>query len=292
MSALLALVWDVFQFLVQVGLIAVLIYFALTYLRGTRAAIILMGIVITTFVGWFLAQSLDLEVLEWILSKVPALLAFALVIIFQPELRRAFAEIGSNPQRLFREDLNVNEQIDAIVESAFYLGDRKIGALIVIERDIPMKALAESGVRVNAPVSRQLLSTLFFKDTPLHDGAVILKDGLIVAASCFITKLGDTDDLDGDLGTRHRAGIGITEETDAVSVIVSEETGAVSLAYKGRLAHGVEKQRLRRHLTNFIAKKRRLSSKRGAANPIQTGMQNLKSKVFEETDSLDSRGDA
>ncbi len=284
----LKIIWQIIQILVQIGLIAVLIYYALSYLKGSRAAIILLGIVMTTFVGWFLAQGLSLEVLEWVLAKVPALLAFALVIIFQPELRRAFAEIGSNPQRLFRESQDVTETINAIVESAFYLSDRKIGALIVIEREIPMKALAESGMPVNAPVSRHLLSTIFFKDTPLHDGAVIVKNGILIAASCFITKLGSIDDLDSDLGTRHRAGIGITEETDAVTVVVSEETGAVSLAYKGRLAHNVEKPRLRRHLNNFLVK-RKAQAKKSTA--VQSGIHNITAKVFEETSEFDGGQD-
>ena len=129
------------------------------------------------------------------------------------------------------------------------------------------------------------LVSLFFKDTPLHDGAVIIKDGIIVAASCFITKLGAADDLDSDLGTRHRAGIGITEETDAVTVIVSEETGAVSLAYRGRLAHNVEKPRLRRHLNNFMAKKKKPQPKKG--NVVQSGIQNITAKVFDDTSELD-----
>ncbi len=246
--------WQVLQVVIQVSLLAVLIYMALLFLRGTRASIILIGLILTYSVGLLLARLLGLEVFEWILSRVPALLAFALVIMFQPELRRAFAEIGRNPQRFFREQQNVVNTIDAIVETAFYLSERRIGALVVIEGDIPMRSLAESGIRVNAPVSRELLATTFFKDTPLHDGAVLIRADMIVAASCFITKLSEGD-LSRHLGTRHRAGIAITEETDAISVIVSEESGAVSLAHRGRLAPNVDKARLRRHLTNFLIKK-------------------------------------
>ncbi len=277
----LTVAFDVFKVGIQIGLLTVIIYVALVFLRGTPAAIILMGIVFTTLIGWLLAEALQLDVIKAILGHVPTLLAFALVIIFQPELRRAFAEIGSNPQRLFGERQSASDTIDSIVGAAFYLRERRIGALMVIERDIPMRSLAESGVPVNAPITGKLLQTIFHKDTPLHDGAVLIREGLIVAASCFITKLTE-DEVASELGTRHRAGIGITEETDAVTVIVSEETGHVSLAYRGRLARNVDKQRLRRHLTNFLIKKKLALSRKNASQAgIKANVDVLKSKVFD-----------
>lgn len=275
---------DFVKILVQIGLLAVVVYIALVFLRGTRAAFILIGIVLTTLLGWVLAETLQLEVIGWILGHVPTLLAFALVIIFQPELRRAFAAIGSNPQRLFGDRQNTSETIDSIVGAAFYLRERRIGALIVIERDIPMRTLAESGVMVNAPISAKLLQTIFHKDTPLHDGAVLIKNGAIVAASCFITKLTE-DEVASELGTRHRAGIGITEETDALTVIVSEETGHVSLASRGRLARNINKQRLRRHLNNYLVKKRPIGRKVGEKSGIKANVDALKSRVLEDVET-------
>jgi diadenylate cyclase len=256
MSPLISLVIDIIKTVVQIGLLAVFIYVALIFLRGTRAAIILTGIIMTTLVGWVLAEFMQLDVLRHLLSQIPALLAFAIVIIFQPELRRAFAEIGSNPQRLFGDRHSAMEVIDSIVDASFYLRERRIGALIVLERDIPLRSLAESGVLIDAPVSGKLLQTIFHKNTPLHDGAVLIRENIIVAASCFITKLTE-DSIGSELGTRHRAGVGVTEESDAITVIVSEETGHVSLAHRGRLAKDVERQRLRRHLTNYLIKKPR-----------------------------------
>jgi diadenylate cyclase len=273
---------DIFKLSLQVGLLALLVYGAMVFLRGTRAALILTGIILTTILGWGLAELLQLDVLKELLSQVPALLAFALVIIFQPEIRSAFAAIGSNPQKLFRERHSAAEVIDALVEAAFFLKERHIGALIVVERDIPMKSLAESGIAIDAPVSAKLLQTLFFKGTPMHDGAVLVKDGMIVAASCFITKLTEHS-LDSDLGTRHRAGIGLTEESDALTVIVSEETGQVGLASRGLLVRNTDKQRLRRHLTNYLIKQNDRDKRRMDPSLIKTNVDALKSRVMDET---------
>jgi diadenylate cyclase len=241
------------RFVIQVGLLAFVIYAALQYLQGTRAARILVGILITTVAGWFLSQILGLEVVEWLLGKVPALLAFAVLIIFQPELRRLFADIGVNPHRLTTSDEIQTESIEKIIDATYFMAERKIGALMAVERDIGMRAYAESGVAINAPVSSELLITVFYPNTPLHDGAVIIKDGVIVAASVFFQLT--QAHLSRTLGTRHRAGIGITEETDAVVIIVSEETGTVSLAHKGRLVREVDADRMRRHLKNYLIKK-------------------------------------
>ena len=243
------------QFLIQVLLLAGLIYLALIYLRGTRAAPILLGLVIVTLLGWVLSQLLGLEVFEWLLSKVPTLLAFAIIIIFQPELRRAFADIGSNPQRLWHHEEYVEKTIEAMVEAAFHLSKKKIGAIIAVQQDIGMRLYADAGVRVQAPVTSELLSTIFYKDTPLHDGAVIINEGVIVAAACFFPLTQQV--LSIELGTRHRAALGISEETDAIVIVVSEERGEVSLAHKGRLVRNVDDGRLRRHLSNYLLRKKK-----------------------------------
>ena len=247
---------------VQVGLLAVAIYLTLVYLRGTRASTILLGIVIGWLAAWFLAKWLRLDVIEWLLGQVPTLIALAVLIIFQPELRRAFAELGSNPQRLWGQSENVENTIAVLVESAFFLAKRRIGAVIVVQRDIGMRMFAETGVAVSAPLTAELLTTIFWKDTPLHDGAVIIKEGIIDAASCVLPLT--TQQLPRELGTRHRAAIGVTEDTDAVVLVVSEERGVVSLAHKGHLLTDIDEPRLRRHLDNLLRKHQERKAARGS----------------------------
>lgn len=252
----LLVVWEilipVLKAIVEIGLLASVIYVALIFLKGTRAAPILLGIVIVTLAGWMLALLFGLEVIEWLLAHELALIPLAVLIIFQPELRRAFAEIGSNPHRFLKGEHNIVQTIDAIISASFYLAERNIGALIAIERDIGMRSLAEAGVSINAPVSSELLMTIFYPNTPLHDGAVIIRDGMIISASCFLPLT--QAPLSRTLGTRHRAGVGVTEDTDAVVIIVSEERGTVSIATRGILVQDISKSRMRRHLTNYLVK--------------------------------------
>ncbi len=242
----------------EIGILAFLIYTALLFLRGTRAATILAGIVIVILSLSFLSQSLGLEVIDWIVAKIWAILAMSVIIIFQPEIRRAFAEIGRRRSQLgaaggTRQDM---ELVQTLVDATFYLADRRIGALIAIEQSIGTRAYADTGTHIDAPVTSKLLSTIFFPNTPLHDGGVIVtRNGLLTAAGC-IFPLTQSEELSKSLGTRHRAGVGLTEETDAVVIIVSEESGAVSLAHRGRLSRGIGRERLRRHLVNFLVKKR------------------------------------
>ena len=252
------------QFTIQIGLLTGIVYMILLFMKGTRAEPILVGMVITLLTGWFLSQFFGLEVIEWILAKLPALMVFAILIIFQPELRRAFAEIGANPHRLIGTTKNENDTIDALVEASYSLAAKHIGALIAIERDIGLRPYTDAGVKINAPVSAELLITIFYPNTPLHDGAVIIKDGFIASAACFF-PLTQTQ-LSRTLGTRHRAGIGITEESDAVVIIVSEEDGNVSLATHGRLVKNIDNERLRRHLTNYLLKQK--STRPKSAKPV------------------------
>ena len=253
---------ELIQFAIQIGLLSVVIYTALIFMKGTRAEPILVGMVITILTAWFLSQFLGLEVIESILSKLPAFLVFAILIIFQPELRRVFAEIGINPHRLMSTGNNETDTIDALIDASFTLAEKHIGALIAIERDIGMRPYSEAGVPIRAPVSSELLTTIFYPNTPLHDGAVIIKEGIIVAAACFFPF--SQTQLSRTLGARHRAAIGITEESDAIVLVVSEEDGEVSLANHGRLVQDIGKDRLRRHLTNFLVK-----NKTSSAEPME-----------------------
>ncbi len=241
----------------EIGLIAILIYSVLYFLRGTRAATVLAGITVVVFLLWLVSRSLRLDVIDWLLVKLWAVMAFAVLIIFQQEIRRALAETGSQIAN-FRNSRSrqFQDAVEVLLDSVFYLSEHKYGALVVLQQKIGLRALAETGTIINAPLSRELVTTLFFPNTPLHDGGVIIKDNTVVAAGCILPLTQDPD-MSKSLGTRHRAGVGVTEETDAVVVIVSEETGMVSLAYRGRLLRGVNRPRLERHLNNFLLRSRR-----------------------------------
>jgi diadenylate cyclase len=241
---------------IQIAVLYLIIYSVLVFIRGTRGAPILAGLTILTLLVWVFSTVLQLEVLGWLLTNMWAVIPFSILVIFQPELRRAFAELGTSPQQRTTtqgSSRKSKETIDTLVETAFYLAERKIGALIAVERYIGMRNTAETGTLIHTTLNGELLSTIFYPNTPLHDGGVIVKDGRIIAAGC-IFPLSQNDEISRSLGTRHRAGVGITEETDCVSVIVSEETGNVSLAYMGHLVRNIDEDRMRRHLINYLVK--------------------------------------
>jgi len=241
---------------VQIMVLYLIVYSVLVFIRGTRGAPILAGLTILTLLVWVFSTFLELEVLGWLLTNMWAVIPFSILVIFQPELRRAFAELGTSPQQRTLpqgSSRKSKETIDTLVETAFYLAERKIGALIAVERYIGMRNTAETGTLINTALNGDLLSTIFYPNTPLHDGGVIVKNGRLIAAGC-IFPLSQNDEISRSLGTRHRAGVGITEETDCVSVIVSEETGKVSLAYMGHLVRDIDEERMRRHLVNYLVK--------------------------------------
>lgn len=237
----------------EIGFLYLVIYSSLAFLRGTRGAPILVGLTVIFFLTGMAANWLGLEVLDFLITKVWTILPIVLLIIFQPELRRAFAELGSSQGAFYQTRRRSMEAVETLIDTMYHLGGRKIGALVAIERNIGMRTIAETGTPLDTPLNANLLATIFYPNTPLHDGGVIVKDGRMVAAGC-IFPLSQNDEVSRSLGTRHRAGVGITEETDCVTIIVSEETGKVSLAHKGHLVRDVDKERLRRHLTNYLVK--------------------------------------
>jgi diadenylate cyclase len=261
--------WEIARNLIEIGLLAIPIYALLRFLRGTRAFAAILGIGIVIVLAFVLSQQLDLAVIEWLLTKVPSLIAITLIIIFQPELRRFFAEIGVNPQRLLAsEDKAGAETVEILIESAMRMAATRTGALIAIERSIGMRSYIESGVPLNAKLSSDLVQTVFDTKTPLHDGGLVIKNGIIVAAGC-VFPLSEMR-LERALGTRHRAAIGITEETDCVTLVVSEERGWVSLAHRGVLVENLEVDRLRRHLTRYLVKRKVRADTRTRTIRIQT----------------------
>jgi len=264
MLDLASFIQHIFEFLrvaLEISILTVIIYSVLYFLRGTRGAPVLAGITVIILLSTLISELLRLEVMRWLLTNMWALLAISVLVIFQPEIRRALAAIGSSQVPQQGAIKRQRQVVDLLVETVFFLADRRIGALMAIQQNIGMRALAETGTYINATLSRELLSTFFFPKTPLHDGGVIIKDDMIIAAGC-IFPLTQNPDFSRSIGTRHRAGVGITEETDAVAIIVSEETGSVSLAYKGRLLRGLSRERLERHLANYFTRSSKARSHR------------------------------
>lgn len=227
------------------------IYMAFLFFKGTRSEQLLKGLVILGVI-FLISQQLRLEVITWVMTQLFPISVIALVIIFQPELRRGLAQLGQFGLR--QADVAIVEEVST---AAAILSARKTGALIVIEREMGLKSYIESGTPVDAQVTDALLATVFSTQTPLHDGAVIIQNGRIAAAGCVLPlpqeELGKAI-LPKSMGMRHRAAIGITEETDAICVVVSEETGAISIASHGKLTHGLNNEELARILKDHLRK--------------------------------------
>ena len=263
--------WDLaWRPALEIMLLAVGIYYLLMFVRGTRGWSVAVGFLLlmaATLVTW----ALHLQVVNWLLGRVFPFSAFAILVIFQPELRRMLSELGNLP--LFYTAREQRENIEVIIQSVERLAEVRIGALIAVEQAIQLKEVVESGIEVDCSATPEMLETIFFPNNAIHDGGVILRGDRIAYAAC-IFPLTQRQDLNKTLGTRHRAAIGLTEETDAVVVVVSEETGLISYAHRGQLVRGVSQEELRAFLTsvlvktskpqNFVAASRRLL---GVQNP-------------------------
>jgi diadenylate cyclase len=225
-------------------LVSLLIYQVLVMIRGTRAAPMLAGLAVVAAI-FYLARTEKLTTLNWVVSHVLPYVVFALIVVFQSEIRHMLADLG---RRLsLRGSSAESDSYDDIVLAANLFSQHQTGALIVIEREIGLRTHIESGVPLDARLSYDLLATIFRPSAPLHDGAVIVQKDRIAAAACFL-PLSMNPLLSTQLGTRHRAGIGITEETDAIAVIVSEETGGISLAIAGQIERDLTVDQLRERL--------------------------------------------
>jgi len=254
---------------VEVGILAVVIYYIYTYLRGTHGARILIGLALVFLTLTLVSQILNLEVISWLLRSISVFLAIALVVIFQPELRRALTELGSH--RFFSSAFEERETIEDITDAVFELASKGFGALIAIERDIHLKAIIETGVSLDAKFSKELALTIFHPKTVLHDGGVVVSGDRIVAAAC-IFPLTQREDLDRNLGLRHRAGLGLSEESDAVMLIVSEETGQVSICHAGIIERNLSVEKFRHSLSKLL-----LHEKYESDHPTQLEGQALES---------------
>lgn len=242
----------------EILILAVGIYFVLLFLRGTRGAQVLTGFVFALVSLLVLTRVFHFDALNWLLKHISVYLAAAFIVIFHPEIRRALAELGK--QHVFVASRNDRTLVDRVVQAVLLLSQRKIGALIAIKQEIGLRSIIETGTRLDSRVTPELLSTIFFPHTPLHDGGVVVDDNHIVAAGCLF-PLSQKEELNKALGTRHRAAIGLTEETDAIVIVVSEETGTVSVAYRGRLSRGMDEDRLRKLLVRVLVRGRRTKSR-------------------------------
>lgn len=239
---------------IEISILASMFYYVFRLFKGTRGATMLTGLIIVFGTLFAITSLSHLDVLNWMLTRLMLYMSLAFMVIFQPEIRRALARLGRQPW-LGNGMAAQKTLVEPILQTVKVLSKRKIGALIAIEREIGTRAIQDTGTRLNSAVSSELLSTIFFPHTPLHDGGVIISGDRICAAGCLF-PLSQREEPSKSYGTRHRAAIGITEETDAVVVVVSEETGAVSVAYNGKLRRGIDEERLRRMLTSLLRRER------------------------------------
>lgn len=234
---------------VEVGILATVLYYIYLYLRGTHGARILIGLALVFLTLTFISQLFNLVVIGWIIRSLSVFLAVALVVIFQPELRRALTDLGSHP--FFTSAFEKKETIEDITDTVFELASKGFGALIAVEREIGMKPFTETGVQIDADFSKELVLTIFQPKTVLHDGGLVVRNDRLVAAAC-IFPLTQREDLDRNLGLRHRAALGVSEQSDAVTIVVSEETGQVSICHSGLLERNLSVDKFRKRLSQLL----------------------------------------
>jgi len=243
------------QDILDIILVSFLLYRLLLFIKGTRAVQMLIGIGVLLVASLFSGYT-GLYTMDWIIQSFWAQIVIALIVLFQPEIRRALAHMGKTP---FLQPFTSAEELkslEEIVKASVALANRKIGALIVIERETSLNEFVEIGTSLDAKVTREIILSIFHPSSPIHDGAVVIKGNRIVAAGCFLPIMLSTE-VDKAMGTRHRAGLGLTEETDAVAIIVSEETGNISMAVGGRLETHIDMGTLRDILTDMFTSQKK-----------------------------------
>ncbi len=234
--------------------VTLIVYWLLWVARGTRATQLIRGFAILLALAFLLGTSLQLTTLNWVLAQIWPALIVAVPVIFAPELRRALEQLGQTGAWLHfsPSDEAIQERtVDELVRAAAQLARHRYGALVVLERETGLQNYVERGVPIDAYLTRQLLINIFYPNSPLHDGAVVIRDGRVSAAS-VVLPLTDNISATGQLGTRHRAAIGVTEVSDALAVVVSEETGQIAVAHNGRLIRNLDQDRLRRVLRSLL----------------------------------------
>lgn len=243
------------QDIMDILLVSFIIYRLLLLIKGTKAVQMLIGIGIL-LIGLVVSRWAEFYTVDWIVQSFWAYIVIVIIVLFQPELRRVLAHIGEGPFFYSLSSVEESRSLEEIVKASVSLANRKMGALIVIERETDLKNFIEIGTNLDARVSRELLLSIFHPTSPIHDGAVIIKGNRIISAGCFL-PLSLSPALSGSLGTRHRAAIGLTEETDAVVIVVSEETGAISLVIGGRIIKDLDMTSLRGEISKVFGKKKK-----------------------------------
>ena len=236
--------------LLDILLVAALFYRLLILVKGTRSAQMYVGLLVIAVIG-LAARQLDLIAVKWITDSLKTVWLIAFVILFQPEIRHALSQFGRT--RYFRSFLRGDSYgvLGEVVRGVETLSERRQGALVVVERNVGLRNFVDTGTRLDAKISAELLVTLFSPNSPLHDGAIILREDIIIAAGCIL-PLSSNPRTPGSLGTRHRAALGLTEETDAAVIVVSEQTGGISVAYRGQMKPRLDEGQLRSELSRIF----------------------------------------
>lgn len=277
--------FELITLILDLAIVIFLIYCFFKIVKGSRAWQLIKGIALLIITTW-VSGLLNLKILNWILTGIMNLGVIAIIVIFQPELRRALEQLGTNKlTRFFGIDKDLStktkEDIYKVVIAATELSKAKTGALIVLERDIKIQDIITTGIPMNAEVSPQLLVNIFEPKTPLHDGAVVISGNKIAAAACVL-PLADDKDIAKELGTRHRAAIGISKESDSIVVVVSEETGKISVAKDGTLIADVREDVLKKILISNIVTKRFTVEKKERRNRLKEIREKMKKEKKEE----------
>jgi uncharacterized protein (TIGR00159 family) len=255
--------WDV----IDIAIVSFVIYEFLKLIRGTRAVQMALGSVLVILL-FYVSQLAPLQTVNWLIRNALVYVVFAAIVIFQSDIRRALAHFGRAPFFRYLLRSETDETLEEIVVAATMLSAHKTGAIIAMEREIGLRNFVESGIPLDAALTYDLILAIFQPGSPMHDGAVIVQEGRIAAAACFL-PLTVNPRLSRDLGSRHRAAIGLTEECDAVAIVVSEETGAVSLALDGRIERDLDADRLRARLEALVLYRRPAGARRKAATTYE-----------------------
>jgi diadenylate cyclase len=249
------MLWQIrWQDFLDVFLMSLIFYRLLLIIKGTKAVHMLIGLGFL-LIASILSRYFQLYTIDWLIQSFWAQVVLAIIIIFQPEIRRALAQMGETQFLHSFASAEELKSLEEIVRATISLSNRNIGALIAIERDTSLKYFVEMGIQLDAKVSKDILLSIFHPTSPIHDGAVVIKGNRIVAAGCFL-PISMSSEISASLGTRHRAALGLTEETDSVVIIVSEETGIISLAIDGKLETHIDMGTLRDILTNLFTTKK------------------------------------
>ena len=244
---------------VDIAIVWYVIYRIILLVRGTRAAQMLVGLAVV-IIAFIISQSLELNTLYWILDNFLSSIILIIIVIFQHDIRRALSQFGRNPFLGPRISSLEAEVIEEIMKASTSLASKRIGALIVIGRKVGLKEYIESGVEIDSLVAKELVLSVFLPYSPIHDGAVIIQEGRIIAAGCFL-PLTVNPNVSKELGTRHRAAIGMSEETDALVVVISEETGRISLAIDGSMISNLDGPSLRERLYEGLTQPKKKESR-------------------------------